>query len=374
MQLHPAWLDAIDTVAVERLGRRDRVGAALAEEVRALSAVYNRREGGLRDQEGAHAARLRFFLPRDIPKIGGPLAELAHAGALPSGPAWRVLDLGAGLGTTGLGVASFAVGVEGVERLEVHAVERDAAALGVYADLAARCGRGVLAGVAVPMALTTSTADLEQLRPTGPFDLVVVGLALNELFAGASDPIAARADWLSGLSRVLAPGGTLIVLEPALRDVTRLLMSVRDRIEGQADGLGVFGPCTRGGACPLLRRERDWCHEVMDQPLPEPLRVIAKAAGLRWERLTYAALVLRNDDVRLGRGAYRVVGGPLESKGKVEWDLCGPAGLVRLARMDRHRGPDDPVGEAGRGALFELGDVTDGERVRTDKAQVRRVR
>ena len=60
------WMDAVDTVAREVL-RQDRTGDALAEAVAELSRVYTRDRRRLRDQEAALAARLRFFLPRDLP-------------------------------------------------------------------------------------------------------------------------------------------------------------------------------------------------------------------------------------------------------------------------------------------------------------------
>lgn len=357
--LHPGWLEVIDAEARTRFGPRDRTGAALAEAVAALSQVYNRRGGRLRDQEAAHVARLRFFLPRDLPKVAGPLSELASAGALPEGRRWRLLDLGAGLGTTGLGVASVAP----VDTLDIQAVERDAAALEIYAALAARATR---AGLIPPVSLATSTADLATFIPeTGAWDLVVVGLALNELF---ESDVSARVAWLGRIGGALAPGGSLIVLEPALRDVTRALMAVRDRV-GDV-GLSVFGPCTHRAACPLLATERDWCHEVAPIALPEPLHAIARAAGLRFERLTWSALTLRRDDRQLAPGAFRVVAGPLASKGKTEWDLCGAGRITRLTRLDRHRATCT-LGDAGRGTLLEMEGPL-GERVRADRVTLHR--
>lgn len=371
--LHPGWLRAVDAVARERLGPHDRTGPALADEVRALSAVYNRLAGALRDQEGALAARLRFFLPRDLPKVAGPLEELRAEGALPEGRVWRVLDLGAGLGATGLGAAAFAAGIPRVEALEIHAVERDARALELYGALAARCGRDELEGAAVPVRLVPRSLDLERELPDGVYDLVLVGLTLNELFASDPDPVGRRTAWLRGLALRLAPGGSVVVVEPALREPTRQLMAVRDRLAASDATPAVFGPCTHGRPCPLLDRERDWCHAVREVALPAPLAEVAKAAGLRWERLTWAALVLRADGRRRAPGTWRVVGGPLPTKGKTEWELCGPEGRVRLARLDRHRGPDDPLDGAVRGALLAI-DGPVGERVRTDRVEVRRLR
>ena len=109
---------------------------------------------------------------------------------------------------------------------------------------------------------------------------------------------------------------------------------------------GVFAPCLHADACPALAHEGDWCHEDLAVDLPGWLVPIARAAGLRWQGLTFSYLVLRKDGrsvasllpegVRL-----RVVSGALVSKGKREAFLCGkiddaPARRLRAQRLDRH--------------------------------------
>lgn len=402
--LPDAWLGAIDEAAATLLGPHDRRGAALATEVARLSELYTRDRGALRAQSAALAARLRFFLPRDLPKIEGPLAELAWAGALPRGElasrtrgesgaggaaqrTWRVLDLGAGLGTTTLGVATFARRA-GVGALDVLAIERDPRALDVMRHLAACCGRGALAAHTVPIALETRELDLEHvdLRALaapggggGRYDLVVIGLALNELHADRDDPIDRRLALLARASELLADDGALIAIEPALRASARELQALRDAVVARAEAQGappyVFAPCTRGGACPMLARERDWCHEDLPLALPDALREIARGAGLRWEGLSYAYLTLRRAPGSIAAGAYRVVGGPIASKGRTEWHGCGEAGLVRIARLDRHRGAaGDPLDDARRGSLVDIDGAEVTGAVRTDRQQVRRVR
>jgi len=134
----------------------------------------------------------------------------------------------------------------------------------------------------------------------------------------------------------VAPAGALIVIEPALKETSRALQVLRGRLIEH-----VYAPCLRSGECPLLRKERDWCHAMLPMELPAKLAKIARAAGLRQERLTFSYLTLRPDGRRLlGHGepdALRVVGGPVLSKGKTEWDGCGEIGLVRLRRLDRER-------------------------------------
>ncbi len=136
----------------------------------------------------------------------------------------------------------------------------------------------------------------------------------------------------------LAESGSIVILEPALRGPTRELHALRDGLAESA--LDVFAPCLRTGPCPMLETERDWCHEDREFVLPPALVPVAKDAGLRFERLTYAYLTLRRDGLRLGdhvQGRGRVVSQPLISKGKRELFVCRDDGRVRLTRLDRHR-------------------------------------
>ncbi|UJR86808.1 small ribosomal subunit Rsm22 family protein [Sandaracinus amylolyticus] len=374
--LSDVWIRAIDEAAPVLLGPHDRTGAALADEVARLSELYTRDRGALRSQSAALAARLRFFLPRDLPKVEGPLAELAWAGALPAGPRWKVLDLGAGLGTTTLGIATFAKRM-GIEGLDVLAIERDARSLDVMKHLAAKCGRGALADETVPVTLETRELDLEPIdvRALGRgYSMVVIGLALNELWTAHPDPLERRSTLLARASEILADDGVVIVIEPALRESSRALQQLRDRIEASPRAPYVFAPCTRSGPCPMLEGERDWCHEELPLALPDALKTIARGAGLRWEGLSYAYLTLRRTPGRVA-DVWRIVGGPIESKGRTEWHACGEPGLVRIARLTRNRGEGDPLEGARRGSLIAIeGETTPGETLRSDRARIDRRR
>ncbi|AKF09736.1 small ribosomal subunit Rsm22 family protein [Sandaracinus amylolyticus] len=376
--LSDAWLRAIDEAAPVLLGPHDRTGPALADEVARLSELYTRDRGALRAQSAALAARLRFFLPRDLPKIEGPLAELAWAGALPAGPRWKVLDLGAGLGTTTLGIATFAKRV-GIEGLDVLAIERDPRSLDVMKHLAAKCGRGVLADETAPVTLETRELDLEPidvraLRTPGGYSMVVLGLALNELWAAHPDPLERRSTLLARASEILADDGVVIVIEPALRESSRALQQLRDRIDASPRAPYVFAPCTRSGPCPMLEGERDWCHEELPLALPDALKTVARGAGLRWEGLSYAYLTLRKTPGRVA-DAWRVVGGPIESKGRTEWHACGEPGLVRIARLTRNRREGDALEGAQRGSMIAIeGEPAPGETLRTDRVRIDRRR
>jgi hypothetical protein len=375
--LPEAWLRAIDEAAPRMLGPHDRTGDALSAEVARLSELYTRDRGALRTQSAVLAARLRFFLPRDLPKIEGPLSELAWANAMPPGRRLRVLDLGAGLGTSTFGLATFARR-SSIEALDVLAIERDARSLSVMKDLAALCGRGVLEPVTVPITLETRELDLERIdlrALRGPYDFVLIGLALNELWTEHPDPIERRAMMLTQASEILSEAGAVIVIEPALRESSRALQLVREKLLARSSAPYVFGPCTHERSCPMLENERDWCHEDLPLALPLALQPIARKAGLRFEGLSYSYLTLKRQPGTIATGAYRIVGGPILSKGRTEWHACGQSGLVRMARLDRHKSEGDPMNHAQRGSFVEFEqEPSPKETLRTDRVTIHRRR
>ncbi|HEX6241923.1 MAG TPA: hypothetical protein VFZ61_13535, partial [Polyangiales bacterium] len=119
------------------------------------------------------------------------------------------------------------------------------------------------------------------------------------------------------------------------------------------------------GPCPMLANERDWCHEALDYALPPALVPVARAAGLRFEGLSYAALVLTRTPrfAQPGDALWRIVSDPRKSKGKLEYFGCGDAGHQRLTRLDRD--------ESAVNAAFDglrRGDVVEVEETRVEQA------
>ncbi|HEX2679008.1 MAG TPA: small ribosomal subunit Rsm22 family protein [Polyangiales bacterium] len=377
--LTDAWLDRLDAVSADALGVSDVRGTKLADAVARVSHAYNLQRDALAELQGdddALCARLKFFLPRDLLKVHGPLSELHALDALPKRTAWRVLDLGAGLGSTSLGAARFAALSGCAERLQVTAVDIDAEALALFERVAPTAA--LLPGVAIE--LRTLAADLRQpaaLRAqlSPPYDVILMGLALNELHAeGAATAAAASLMEISGL---LADDGVLIVLEPALRETSRVLHAVRDVLAARAARPHVFAPCLRSAPCPMLARPRDYCHERVPHALPPRLAELAQRAGLRDADLTYSYLTLHAQPRSLNELAanrpdvslYRAVSAPLPSKGKLELWLCGAQAAPRAMRLDRHASPDNAAIEsAGRGSLLRIAGTKAGD---GDEARLR---
>jgi small ribosomal subunit Rsm22 len=239
----------------------------------------------------------RDIAPRTRAALGKILTEV-----FPEGVAWpgSALDLGTGTGAA-------------VDALRGH----------FGADLA-------VVGVDQVRAPGVVTADLALALPAveGRFDLIVAAHLLGELYVDR--PHDVRVDTRARRVRawadeLLAVGGTMILIEPALRETSRELLAVRDQLLALSD-LEVVAPCFWTGACPALANERDWCHDAASVPSSP--------------RVDFSYLVLRDRWRPIpGELRYRVVSDPLPEKGRLKLYACGPTGRHPFIRLDRNESP-----------------------------------
>ena len=332
-----------------------------------LSQVYNLSDG--KEAAKLLPARLAFSFPRDVPKGHAAVRELVAAKALvpERDRAFRLLDVGAGLGAMTHGVVRALATAEPAHQVPAFAVEAvwvdtDRAAMELGLELTNRMFPAAeSSGVNLQVRLEKGSAA-GATRVKGPFDLIVCGQVMSEMDAEMEPEarVAHHAAWLTDLSKLLTPSGSLVVVEPALAVRTRHLHAVRDALLGSK--LTVFAPCLHREPCPALAHPHDWCHEDLPTDLPEWLAPLARAAGLRWQGLTFSYLVLRTDGLTLRAASgrqLRVTSSLLKSKGKTEIFLCGEhadgiaRGKARL--LDREHAPGNaPFAEAERGDLLSL--------------------
>lgn len=266
------------------------------------------------------------------PRTRAALARIFERTSL--GDVRRVLDLGAGTGAAGEAVrARFGP-------IELVAVDRVPGPGLIVADLA-RPGRP--AGV------------------EGRFDLVVAAHLLNELAPRLSvEERAARvAGWCDEL---LTPAGACVIVEPALRETSRALLEIRDRLV--ARDLFVEAPCLWQGPCPALARARDWCHDA------------APPAAEGRSRVDFSYLVLRLTGVApTDPSLFRLVSDTMEEKGRCRVFGCGPRGRHLLVRLSRHRTEVNAALDlCQRGDLLQVTDPAEsGEGLRIEpETQVKR--
>lgn len=336
----------------------------VARALEGLSRDYNA-EGKTGTGRELLAARLAFSLVRDVPKAMVAVRELVATGrlALPPGRPLRLLDVGAGLGATTLGVAlALARSSPRDGAIEATLVDADGSALAVARDVVEAWpmpGGPTLRARSVVARAPLAPNDAR--LGAGPWDAIVLGQVLSEL-DGELEPLAraaTQAAWLAELAAGLEPSGSLIVVEPALRERTRHLHHVRDAIARTHRACTIFAPCLHQAPCPMLARESDWCHEDRPIDLPAFAEPLARAAGLRWQGLTFSYLVLRRDGATLAsalgqRDLHRLVESPRVTKGKRELALCDGPALTRVVRLDRDRSKASPLERAARGDVITL--------------------
>ena len=177
--------------------------------------------------------------------------------------------------------------------------------------------------------LATRRQRLPEL-PEGRPDLVLLGHVINEL------PERDQQALLEALKARLAPGGTILILEPALQAQTRRLMALREAFLEAP--WSIQAPCPCPGPCPMLALERQWC--VAERPWDPPawFRGLDAAAGLDRQHLAFAYLLVRRDAPAPAQRV-RIVGVPRKQKGKTQRWVCTPTGGEVWEALDRHGEP-----------------------------------
>jgi predicted nicotinamide N-methyase len=234
------------------------------------------------------------------------------------------LDLGSGPGPLAFAALDAGAG-------EVTAADRSRPALDLATKLAAEAEEA--------LAVRQWDPQGKQGLPEGKFDLITFGHVLNELFGRDEAALERRADLVEQALARLKPRGTVLIIEPALRETSRQLLRVRDLLV--ARGYAVRAPCLFRGNCPALIKESDWCHAERAWKLPAIVEDLARAATLHKEalKMSYLALAPKGEawpEPPLGR-LFRIVSEPLEGKGRHRYMGCGAEGRVGLAMQEKHR-------------------------------------
>ncbi len=357
------WNELLTGYLTTRGGRPKR--EALADEVSRLSVLFThpheraRLPRGYLDDRSTRSAYAAYFTPANAGKVERALLELAAAdAALFRRPALRVLDLGCGTGAAGLGLAAALGSAAPAPRVRYEGLDVSTPAL----DDA----RWLLGEAAPGWDLRTRASDLAAAAAGPPRDLVLLVDTLNEAALAQPDPTAAGAALVRRALGLAAPDGYLVVIEPALRTLTRLLHAVRDRLVATEPGIRVVAPCLHARPCPALAREDAWCHEERAWERPGVVADVDRRIrhDKRW--LKYAWLVLTREGRTLGEAtdartptgatAWRAVTNRHDVKGKARIAGCGAAGWCDLECLRRHETEATrPFFGLERGDVFTLG-------------------
>jgi ribosomal protein RSM22 (predicted rRNA methylase) len=350
----------------------------LSEAIQELSQLFTRERGSLPskylDDARFAAAYLSYFLPVNASKVQVLLDELPLDLdlAAKTEEVFSVLDLGSGPGTAGLAVLDWMVQQKAEDiNLCVVSVDRSQSTITDSVRLWETYCRE--AGVA-QATLKTCVGDLEKTQrgrvwnaigEASPFDLIIIANCLNELFGDSADPVSRRAELVGELLPLLQPHGSIMIIEPALRQISRELHQVRDRLL-HLKLCTVYSPCLHEQFCPALVHPDDWCHEERPWVPPAAIQAIDREVGFIKDALKFSYLLLRKDGrtiVKRQPDDYRVVSELREFKGEKRAWLCNELGRQDVGRLNRKASPKNAAVDAWhRGAIVQIERIVHRER------------
>jgi ribosomal protein RSM22 (predicted rRNA methylase) len=357
---------------------RDLRSDALAQAVVHLSRLFTTERPALTSRyldDPVHAAAyLSYFLPVNLSKVQILLDELPNESSLQTPHrSMAVLDLGCGPGTGGLALLDWLWhrGPERAKSLSVLAADSSHESL----QDARRLWEAYCQEVGISNeGLKCVEGNLEhplkgdlgnQIMRGGPYDLMIMANCLNELFLAATDPSVERAAIVAQLLPFLAPHGSVMIVEPALRQTARELHRLRNHLLKQ-NLCTIYSPCLHERACPALDHPDDWCHEERPWQTPPAIAALDRKAGFIKDALKFSYLLLRKDGrtiVSRSPRTFRVVSELRELKGEKRAWLCNETGRPEVGRLDRLASPKNAaVDDWHRGAIVQIERIVRKER------------
>jgi ribosomal protein RSM22 (predicted rRNA methylase) len=375
----PASLSSeVLTVLAKVSPERDFRGEALAQAVVQLSRLFTTARPTLTSRyldDPAHASAYHsYFLPVNLSKVQVLLDELPSdiIQETPDRP-MAVLDLGCGQGTGSLALLDWLWhrSQERAKSLSVLATDASEVSLQDAKRLwEAYCQEVGISGAGLRCIEGNLEHPLKgdlgkQIVRGGPYDLIIMANCLNELFSASVDPSAERAAVVAQLLPFLAPHGTIMIVEPALRQTARELHQLRNHLLKQ-NLCTVYSPCLHEKACPALDHPDDWCHEERPWQTPPAIAAIDRDVGFIKDALKFSYLLLRTDGrtiVTRNPQTFRVVSELRELKGEKRAWLCNETGRPEVGRLDRKASPHNAAVDAWhRGAIVQIERIVRKER------------
>lgn len=368
-RLSPALLKTLDRMSQEHGARGLK---RRAEAVARLSQLFTRGRDALGSDylsdPALSAAYLAYFFPVNLSKVQVLLDELPEGWcfSVPGQPL-RVLDLGAGPGTGALAVLDWVRRhhPDRLQELAVVAVDASTEALRHARSLWSSYSREAELS---DTGLTLYEGNLTHLNDSwrdevggrGPYDLIIAANCLNEVFAGAQHAGKHRAALIAEMLRQLAPHGTLMIVEPALRDTSRALHELRDQLLRE-NHCTVYSPCLHEKNCPALFNPGDWCHEERAWECPSFITEIDREVGFIKDALKFSYLMLRTDGRTIAarsRETFRMVSELRKLKGDSRAWLCNELGRSEVGRLDRVLSPSNAAWDlCRRGTIVRIDGV-----------------
>ncbi len=165
------------------------------------------------------------------------------------------------------------------------------------------------------------------------FDFIILSNALTEIFKSEKIPLSFVKLLLERLKRI----GIIIIIEPALKTLTRRLMELHNDILVNRTG-EILLPCLHNSRCPGLHKKGEWCHQSIKWIPPEYLKIINQKLFRKIEYLKFSFLIISNQKFNPPpSNLYPVISRLFIEKGRIRCLICTEVGIVELIRLNRER-------------------------------------
>ncbi len=267
------------------------------------------------EKSDIRSAYLLYYTPINMVKIFYPLGELLPQ--IKNKSNLNVLDIGSGLGAMSVGLCFWNEDNLNTT-FDITAYDQSAHALKDFSELFTSCKFShQLKTVTAPIGGTMDDC----------YDLILAGNLLNEL---STDEEGA---FESYLDQNLSEEGFAILIEPALPETSRRLLSLRDRLLQK--GFFIYAPCFTNNPCPALVKSTDWCHHAMAWERPEYIRLLDEMIGHVKKTLKFSYIIISKNDHHLAdhllgsrdsQNQFRIVSELFKEKGRYEFFGCNDHG------------------------------------------------
>lgn len=317
------------------------------------------------DEQNLASAYLAYFFPVNLAKVQELLDE--QLPVLPprsEDKTLRVLDLGCGPGTGVLGVLDWATVHAGFGSAKLHcvAVDQSKRALLTCEALWKQYTRHrqSIAHALYPIQHDVRRGlghDIQLAGGNEGYDLIIIQNLLNEIHMGRPDRIQARCDLIQSALRLLSPHGSIMLIEPALRESSRELHQVRDCLLASG-ACTLYSPCLHEKPCPALVKRTDWCHEERPWHPPDWIQAVDARVGFIKDALKFSYVLLRKDGqaiVHRRENVYRMVSELRVFKGETRAWLCNDTGRSEVGLLTKQRSPTNEAFQRGnRGYIIKI--------------------
>ena len=195
--------------------------------------------------------------------------------------------------------------------------------------------------------IKTLTVDALKWKSDQRYDQILMVNFLNELEQDKQYKICTNL-----INNALTINGCLIIIEPALRFITRNLMKLRNAL--LEHDLFIHAPCLHQDKCPMLTaNKRDWCHMYLKWNLPNTIKELDALTNRNHRYLKFSYLIISKTKPKKYKNKGLIVSSPLISKGKTELLTCCYNGkLTRLREL--HRDTSKCLNQLTRGDIVDL--------------------